>query len=72
MTPDVRTVLGVTAEGWTIGLLLFAVIVICCDELGRFLASLSAVRVRVPERRSSIPAYRVEAEKARSGMWGRP
>jgi hypothetical protein len=63
----------VTAEGFWTGVLLGTANTICCVELGRARAVLSAVRVRVrvPQYRpSSLPAFR-EAMKARKGGWGR-
>lgn len=72
MSADVRYVLGLTAEGWAVAAFLLVVISICCQELGRFFASLSVVRasrIVVPERRSSIPPFRAEAIRAKRGVW---
>jgi hypothetical protein len=63
-----------TAESFWVGAFLGAAAAICCYELGRALADLSAVRVRVREvndsRPSSRPAFR-EAMKAKNGGWNR-
>ncbi len=60
-----------TAESFWTGVFLGTVVAICCHELGRALAALSAVRVRVPvpERPSSLPAYQREAMAAKRGDW---
>lgn len=84
MTGEARTVLGLTAESWAIGCFSVVVIAICCQELGRFLAHLSAAYPDAPDdgRPSSLPSFsndtrfayakqaaHVEARKARSGVW---
>lgn len=71
MSPlDPRTVLGLTSGEWAAGAAALLVLVICLQELGRSLASLALVRIKVPERRrpSSLPSSR-EAHKARTGVW---
>ncbi len=58
LTGDVRTVLGLTAEAWCLGVAAVVVIGICLDSIAYFLASASAARLPHRERRSSIPAVR--------------
>lgn len=68
----VRTVWGLSAEGWAVWAFLLVVVSICCQEIGRFLASLSAGNCsQTDDRPSSIPAYRQEAMSARTGKWNR-
>jgi hypothetical protein len=71
MAPPIepRTVFGLTAEAWGVGAAVVVIVAICLDSIACFLASVSAVRVRQPERpSSSLPACR-EARKARRGVW---
>jgi hypothetical protein len=59
---EVRTVWGLSAEGWAIGCFSLVVISICCHELGRFLASLAAGHYAdeaTRERPSAIPFHRL-------------
>jgi hypothetical protein len=71
VTGDVRTVLGLSAEAWCLLAFLGVVVTICATELGRYLAHVSAAYKDAPpdDRPSSLPASRVEAAKARTGVW---
>lgn len=70
--PDPRTVLGLTAESWAIGVLVLvvcaALVAGCYQDVVDLLRSLSAVKVRVPVPVRSSRAFR-EARNARRGVW---